>query len=423
MRRIRGLFPWTLLGLLTMATASAALKWLAYPEMDLVMLIVGYAMIALPVLCSLLVSLSALFVRRRVKQFAPALFAVADTERATTTGFELPSLRFVPFLTLRWTVVEPTNAHAEPSFEGGRARERLTFDERGDVKTLTRRIVVADVFGLSRISFQDTRVAPFEVLPNTGAFRQLFSLSSFAGGDESAHPMGLTQGDRTELRRYAAGDPARFIHWKAFARTRRLLVRQPERALTRARRTIAYLVAGPSDDATAGVARAALQTHAFGEEWSFGADGSSAETSQLAPALRLIVESVRAKGQGAAGLAAFFARAERSGPASAVLFVPPRPGPWLARALSSLRARQPMRVVIGVDSLKEVAEVAAWKRFFIRGPSSDGPTMRELEEVVRAFKKARCEVLVLDRSSGRVWSDSHRRAAAKPALVPAHEAA
>ena len=52
----------------------------------------------------------------------------------------------------------------------------------------------------------------------------------------------LEDGDRIELRRYVPGDSARFIHWKVFGRTRKLMVRVPERALSRARRTVGVLV-------------------------------------------------------------------------------------------------------------------------------------------------------------------------------------
>lgn len=411
--RVRDLFPLTWLGLLTILVAMAAIKWIANPQMDLVLLVVGYAMIGLPLLCVIFVHVSLIPIARGLQRLGPHAFRSTDTGRDVASGFILPSLRFVPFVTVRWEVSEPKALRTSFVTKSGLIEEKLSFDERGDVNLIRRAVSVADVFGLARMTLRNSQTTSFEVQPNTGAFRELFALSSFAGGDESPHPMGLVQGDRTELRRYGAGDPARFIHWKAFARTRRLLVRQPERALTRAIRTVAYLVAGPDDDATAGVARAALQSRAFGDEWVFGADGASADTSEVAQAKRLIVESGAAKSDGGRGLSAFFARAEKSGPASAVLFVPPRRGPWMQLVLATLRTRQPMRIVIGVDSLTEARERPRWFRFFVRSQKNDAPTMRELEEVVRAFKKARCEVLVLDRTSGRVWSDAHRKGAAQ----------
>ena len=115
---------------------------------------------------------------------------------------------------------------------------------RAFTRSVIRRVVVQDAFGLSRIAFQHRQPGPIEVLPHLGGIRRLPVLTSLTGGEEYPHPMGLEDGDRVELRRYVPGDSARFIHWKVFGRTRKLMVRMPERALSRARRTVAYLVAG-----------------------------------------------------------------------------------------------------------------------------------------------------------------------------------
>ena len=100
-------------------------------------------------------------------------------------------------------------------------------------------------------------------------------------------------GDRVELRRYVPGDSARFIHWKVFGRTRKLMVRVPERALSRARRTVAYLVAGAHDEAAAAAARAAIEEEALGTDWQFAADGSPEATSDRSEAIHKVMASSR----------------------------------------------------------------------------------------------------------------------------------
>ena len=88
--------------------------------------------------------------------------------------------------------------------------------------------------------------------------------------------MGLEDGDRLELRRYTAGDPVRFMHWKVLSRTRKLMVRTPERALSVARRMAAFLIAGERDDASAAAARLALERRLLGSDWLFGTDDAPA---------------------------------------------------------------------------------------------------------------------------------------------------
>ena len=133
------------------------------------------------------------------------------------------------------------------------------LDERGRFERIERRVTVSDPFGLSRVMLHFAEPRAVDVLPRLGGLRHLPSLSALASGDAMPHPMGLEDGDRIELRRYTAGDPARFIHWKVLSRTRKLMVRTPERALSVARRMAAFMIAGERDDASAAVARLALE--------------------------------------------------------------------------------------------------------------------------------------------------------------------
>ncbi|MFW6023271.1 MAG: DUF58 domain-containing protein, partial [Myxococcota bacterium] len=276
-----------------------------------------------------------------------------------------------------------------------------------------RRIVVQDAFGLARLAVRQRDPLALRVVPDVGALGQMPVLQSFAGGEEHPHPMGLEDGDRIELRRYVPGDPARFIHWKVFGRTRRLVVRMPERALSRARRVVAYLVAGGDDDATAGAARVATQTGALGADWTFAADGTDGEVRTPVEALEVIVRSVKARAEGAAGLRHFLDRAERQGPAAVVVFAPPVPGAWLDRVVASARARRGrMRAVIAVDGLRPGGPGPWWRRLLVAARSEAGASLLELEQVVRALEGAGCEVVLLDRPTGKRLGAAHRAAVA-----------
>lgn len=110
-------------------------------------------------------------------------------------------------------------------------------------------------------------------------------------------------------------------------------------------------------------------------------------------------------------LEGFVSRAERTGPASLVLFVPPLPGAWLGRALAVAKRRgNRTRVVVATDGIDVTPERPRWWRFFVASPPRERTAARELDEVVRAFAALRCEVVVLDRVSGRRLGEVHRKA-------------
>lgn len=412
------LFPLTPLGLLVVFSAVAGLVFVAMPEMDLVLVALCWVVLALAAGAMLAVIGGAVRLRLALRGLARGQDRTLETLRSLPTGFSLPGLFFLPFVQIFWEWIGPTG-QLELNREGLRVAEDALLFERGYVGAIERRIVVRDVFGLAKVAFRHRTTQSLTVLPSAGALKQMPILVSMSGGDDLPHPMGVEDGDRVELRRYAPGDPARFIHWKVYGRTRKLVVRKPERALTRARRVVSYLVAGPGDEASAGAARVAIErvlsAGELGAEWIFGADGSVGEARDVPGALDRVVRSADVRGQaggGAAGLSSFVARAEEKGPASLVLFVPAEPGPWIERAIAVLRLRASRsKVVVGVDGVELRPPRSLWARALLRAEAPARSSSAEaLEEVVQRLKGHAAEIVVVDRSSGRRLGDAHRRA-------------
>jgi hypothetical protein len=410
LRRGLDLVPLTPLGVLVAAGATVALRAVAFAQLDLVLLVVGYGGLGLVASALLFVLAAAVRTVLALRGARTAPDRKLETGRSLPTGFSLPRLRWLPLVRVHWSWVRP-EATLDLVGDGPRLLEHATLHARGATEEIERRIVVEDAFGLARVAWRHRQRASLLCLPHVGALRQLPLLVSMAGGDDVPHPMGVAEGDRVELRRYAPGDPARLIHWKVFGRTRKLMVRMPERSLTRARRTVSYLVAGPSDEASAAAARVAVESGALGADWVFGADGGDRDASDVHEAVGRIIASVGHRADGGAGLRPFVERAERMGPASLVVFVPPVPGPWLPRVLSVVARRgDRTRVVVGTDGLDARREPPSWWRWLVRPPAPRGTAARDLEAVVRPFAALRCEVVVLDRVSGRRLGEAHRRA-------------
>lgn len=415
-RRVADLVPVTLLGFLVAGLAAAGLYWLGMQALDMVLLIVGYVALALVVIAVLMVSVTTAFVDvalRRARRTA-ATGETLETHRFHPTGFECPSPAWLPLVRVRFEWFDPDGVVSRPVRKSfSRAAEEVRFRERGEVREVVRRIIIEDVMGLARIAVRETDHTRYQVLPAALGLRSMPILVSMAGGDELPHPMGIDDGDRVELRRYVAGDPARFIHWKVFGRTRKLMVRMPERALSRSRRTVAYLVAGPQDEASAAAARVAVESGALLGEWRFGADGSPEIVSDADAARDLIVRSVAARTRGGEGLRSFLEQVDKEGPATLVLFVPATPGPWIDRVLAAMRTSgRRVRVVVTFDALlRETRAQKVWRYLSLDDAAGQG-TRAGLDEVCRRMAAAHGEVVVLDRPSGRLWSSGSALAAA-----------
>jgi uncharacterized protein (DUF58 family) len=432
-RQIVDAFPLTPLGLALAVCAFFALRKFAYEELDLVWLVTGYAAIGLCALAPLFVIPCALWFwlrndrirapartttesarasdeSRRAKEEGPAADPLLiETGTPAPTGTSFPSLRFVPFVQLRWEWRAPADAEVDPRRAGSRAHEFVMLADRGQHEMIERRIIVEDPFGLTRVAFRRREVRSVRVLPRLGGLGHLTSLTALAAGADLPHPMGLEDGDRLELTRYTPGDPARFIHWKVFARTRKLLVRRPERALAIARRCAAFYVAGEGDDASAAAARLALERKLLGNEWVFGTDRTVAGTSRVDEAIAHLVESVQARGLQGQGLAPFLAQVESKGPASVIVFAPPRPGGWVSAVIRAASRRQ-LRTVIAVDGLAEVRQRPLWLRVLASEPSVDGTEAQALDAVLGMLGRAHVPVILLDRATGRPLGDRARRA-------------
>jgi hypothetical protein len=402
LRPIIDLFPWTPLGVTTAILSFVTLRWLAFRELDLVLLVIGYGGLTAVALSTLLVCVVAawlkLFYRPKEPNGDPLLF---ETGKTAATGFTLSGIGFFPLVQVQWSWQDPIGVQVQVERVKGRLKEAITFARRGQIRKVRRRIAVSDVLGLSQVAFGIEEEVTIDVLPRLGNLHGVPELLSMASGDQIPFPEGATEGDRFELQRYMPGDPARFIHWKVFGRTRKLMTRYPERSQAPLPRMAAFFIAGDNDDATAAIARLAIEKGLLGTNWLFGTDDEVAGTANVGKALNALMRSAVASDRAGSGMAGFFSRADRDGPARAVVFAPPEPGPW-TRYLHDLSTTRVLSVVMGVDEVVQQRPTSLWYRLITKRSTSKGVTIDQLQGVLRALSDAQSQVLVLNRMSGQL---------------------
>ncbi len=392
-------------GVLVAAGSAWAMRGLGMGRQDLIFLIVGLVGLVVVVWGVVATVLGAVVVASRGRSVVPMPPLELECGVGRAVAFSLPSLWWLPFVEVDWRWVRPGVA-LTLTREKGRLTERVIPTRRGLTERIIRRIEVGDTFGLATISFHHEQPCALRMLPSTGGLRSMQVVQGMAGGDVFGHPDGDPVGDRIDMRRYGAGDPIRYVLWKVYARTRQLMVRTQELALSPTHQTVAYLVVGAADQAAAGAARVAVDHGALGGDWQLGADGSEQVADAAPAALDLIVRSGAADAAlGGTGLRHFLHAASPTGVRRAVVFVPASPGPWLERvraaALDSGAGKR-MSFVVCTDGFS-TQKRSVVSRVLLR-PGTDDPRADSggLREVLRALAPAG-SVMVVDRTAGTVF--------------------
>lgn len=384
--------------------------------MDLLVFVIGVGSLCLVLLAAFLVSGAAIHLRRQPQLRQSGVGAQRlEAGSPIRTGFRLPALSFLPMVRLRWHWLLPEHVDCRQVWRDSHLQEEVVARRRCQVDALRRRFEVFDAFGLCKIAWERQLPSSLMVLPDRGRLRTMPVVQSMVAGEGLPHPAGKPQGDRMEIRRYVPGDSVRNILWKTFARTRELNVRIPERSLDPGRKTVAYLLSDPQDEAAAAAARVALESGALGDHWMFGADGTPRPTERLADALTAIARSGSLPHHGLpdtprGDLRRFLEQPEVQDELSLVLFAAASDGPWLKEAADAARVFQgEMTFVLATDGIEPPTSASLWRRLLYRPTTSPGIERQELSRLVRRLTDAGHGALVVDRRSGRSFG-GHRLA-------------
>ncbi len=346
--RLRRLMPLRLGGLVLIGAAGLALR-VSETEVDHLLRPVALVALALVAACLLLVMVTTLYVRRAVKSQEAGVPPELQSGGELTTSFRVPNVRALGLLDVQLEWASPAGFSVSLVRTEGKLGEKIGALERGRHDRLVRRFTIEDVFGLSSLSFEVEWAVALRVTPVAAPVNASLAASR-SSGDAWSHPSGRAEGDLVEMRSYAHGDSMRHVLWRTFARTRRLLVRMPERAVAPQPLNVAFLIAGQADEPSAGVARVFLEQGLLGPDFVFAADGALKPTTRVPEAVEQIIDSIRSRSDGAAGLDGLANQVEPHRLGACVVFAPPVDGPWRERLVAmSRRLSVPATVVIGID--------------------------------------------------------------------------
>lgn len=424
--RARDIFPLTNLGILIGGAATATHFWFALPEADYALHIASALAMALVASALLVVLLGAVVLYRRLRverTGAPVWF---EAERGYAAGLQVSARWFGPLIEVRWTWEMPGGVSTTLRRAHGMMQEHLESYRRQHAEVVRRRFVVEDGFGLARITFGRLETRRVRVLPYTGHLDRAPLRAALSAGDALSHPGGDPVGDRVDMRRYVPGDPLRLAMWKVFARTRQLMVRTPERALSPSVKVVGYLGSAVGDEGAAAAARICLERGLLGDDWVFSTDGADRLARDVDEAVDQVMRSRRVRGTArgnAAGLAAFVERALGADSGRLILFLPARPGSWLDAVEPVIRQRGPnVTAVVVADgvheppadaSRSERARALVFRPEAPREVDEGRSTPAELRTVQRRLARAGAEVALFDRRTGAALTGGQATAYAR----------
>jgi hypothetical protein len=339
--RAKRIFPLKLSGIFLLVGALIMLYYFGLRQQDLLLLMASVVLLAVATMDILFTCVLAALTYRWWKRESETLPSELSPLLSGVPGRINLNRRppWWPLVEVTWRWIEPDFVEVSWHRDEQGAYEQFLFHQRCLITGIEREFQIADVLGFASVSFRWKQNLQLQVLPQPQALNRSAFVTSFHGGDDLSDPRGEPVGDRVDMRQYAAGDPPKLLLWKLFARTGRLMVRMPERAVSPTPRTCAYLVAGPQDEAAAGLLRSILESGVLGQGWRFGADGNQGHCNNVGEALTFLARSgnLSLAGRSDVALRAFLSQAAKDGFNGCLVVLPSAPGPWIEEVKQAAR--------------------------------------------------------------------------------------
>ncbi|MDX1491891.1 MAG: DUF58 domain-containing protein [Pseudohongiellaceae bacterium] len=423
-QRIIEKLPFTTQGLSVLLVAIIALRVFGFARMDLVVFAIAICALAIIGFTFITVVLGGLILRHRIihqlemRQLLSKAPTRAKVEAGypNETGFTLDTMAWLPLVSVHWEIVSPNaiETRNKLSRDEEHWEEEILPLRRCRTQTITRRFTIRDVLGFCQFSWRFTQEMSLTVLPKRSNLTQLPILRSLSAEDGIPDPSGNPEGDRMETRPYAPGDSVRNIMWSAYAKTRDLNVRLPERSVFHNHRTLAYLISSDQDEAAAAAARVAVEIGALGDDWVLGADGSTESSTQVNSALALIAGSRQSGTEHPMGLGHFLQKHHKQGAGHCVVFAGADFGHLVPQLEASTRAQHyKITLVLATDGISDEQAASLWHKLWYRPTKHAGivkqTTREQLSRLLTEVGHLVESIIIVDRVTGHCFDRQMRR--------------
>jgi hypothetical protein len=374
-RFLRRIFPITWTGMALLALAGLTIWTQGIHHKDIVLLTGAIVVLAVGALLLVLTVGTAIIAAVRSKRARGTLASLQlETNIECSTGFAVRFPRWLPFVSLTWEWVAPAGVEVRQRRRGKTIEEDVVPGCRGLSGSIVRKFTLRDFLGLTAVQWMGADAVALRILPLRIMDPGLALPLGLGLGEDLSDPSGTLMGDQVEMREYQPGDSPRLIRWKLYARTNKLLIRTPERAIAEQPSTCAYLLGGKLAASASELARELLERGSFGGEFLFGAEGSARIShGDLELARDIVAESGMEKTLSCAALPGFLRMASDQGFSDCLLFAPPEIAN-IAEALAPVLSSSPLyvRAVVCVPELADDKPVPVWKKVVFRGDDRMG---------------------------------------------------
>ncbi len=369
---------------------------------DFVLLILSEGGIFLISFSIFIVTLTALFLRFRTQKKSDESYQI-ETEREFQTEFKIHKMDWIPFIKIETNWKKPTGIQASLRSSRGILSEEINPFERGIEDIIIRELKIIDLFGLARIRFQESENRKIKIFPRLLNLQLKPIFKQFGGGDFISHPLGETVGDRADLRRYVRGDPLKHILWKVYARTRKLMVREVERAISPEHKIFIYFVASPKDNVAASVTRTALEKGEFGSNFVFLADGGKSPTSDPQEAIEQLIHSIHARNQSGQKLKYFLDHVQAEAVSSCFVFASADSLEWSSFLLSSAKSHPiQIQLILAAEDESMFRPESFFRRLIFDSHSRGRKSLKNFEKESEKWMREGILVNWVDRVSGKI---------------------